>query len=100
MNTQDKTGMRLAFLNLRHHPARLTPEEAGWLLGFSADEIAILGSKTLLKTLGKPSPLARKWYSLTVVTAAANDASWLNKATITVAEHWRIRNQKNLITKS
>jgi hypothetical protein len=92
MNTQDKTGMRLAFLNLRHHPARLTPEEAGWLLGFSADEIAVLGINGLLKPLGKPGPLARKWYAHVVVAAAGVDAAWMTKATETVAVHWRAKN--------
>ena len=92
MNTPDKTGMRQDFLNLRLHPARLSPEEAGWLLGFSADEIAVLGVKGLLKTLGKPGPLARKWYARKVVMSAAENVIWMSKATETVAAHWRAKN--------
>lgn len=92
--------MRLAFLNLRQHPARLTSEEAGWLLGFSADEIAVLGIKGLLKTLGKPGPLARKWYARVTVLAAAGDAAWLTKATETVAAHWRTKNHGTPVRKT
>jgi hypothetical protein len=42
------------FLNLKNHSARVTAEEAGWILGFSAHEIPILMAEGLLKPLGHP----------------------------------------------
>lgn len=42
------------FLYLMMAPARLTVEEAAWLLGFSPHEIPILVAKGLLKPLGCP----------------------------------------------
>jgi spermidine/putrescine transport system permease protein len=50
-------------LSLRHLPARLNAEEAGWLLGFTKEEITILVAKKILKPLGNPSINGRKSFS-------------------------------------
>ena len=50
-------------LSLRHLPARLNAEEAGWLLGFTMEEITILVAKKILKPLGNPSINGRKSFS-------------------------------------
>lgn len=92
----NKSQERCLFLNLRRLPARLTAEEAGWLLGFAPEEIAILTSKGLLTPLGKPVQNARKWHASATILALANDQLWLNKATSTIASHWRNRNAKSL----
>ncbi len=76
-------------------PARLTSEEAGWLLGFAPEELAILIAKGLLTPLGKPVQNARKWHASATILALANDQSWLNKATTSIADHWRTRNAKS-----
>ena len=55
-----KAEERWKLLSLRHLPARLNAEEAGWLLGFTKEEITILMAKKLLKPLGNPSVLREK----------------------------------------
>jgi len=91
----NKSQDRYHFLNLRRLPARLTAEEAGWLLGFAPEELAILTPKGLLTPLGKPVQNARKWHAATTILALANDQAWLNKATNMIALHWRARNTKH-----
>ncbi len=50
-------------LSLRHLRARLNAEEAGWLLGFTKEEITILVAKKILKPLGNPSINGRESFS-------------------------------------
>ena len=83
-----------SILNLAHWPARLTSEEAGWVLGFASHDIPILVKARLLKPLGSPTPNAPKYFSSVYVEGLAKDMGWLNKATKKVSEHWKSKNVK------
>jgi hypothetical protein len=81
-------------LNLAHWPARLTSEEAGWVLGFASHDIPILVKAQLLKPLGSPTPNAPKYFSVVYVEGLAKDITWLNRATKVVSKHWKSKNHK------
>jgi hypothetical protein len=51
------------FLNMKSHSARVTAEEAGWILGFSQQEIPILVAEGLLKPLGHPARNGTKYFA-------------------------------------
>jgi hypothetical protein len=78
-------------------PARLTVEQAGWVLGCQPHDVPILVSSRLLKPLGNPSPNGIKFFATADVLELVKDRSWLAKMTSTVNQHWHKKNarQKN-----
>jgi hypothetical protein len=88
-----KAEERWRLLNLRHIPARLNAEEAGWLLGFNLDEVGILIHHRILKPLGNPAQNGRKVFSRLTLQRFADDPEWLEKATKTVIQHWKNKNR-------
>ena len=82
------------FLNLMMAPARLTVEEAAWLLGFSPHEIPILVAKGLLKPLGRPPANGPKYFATTTVAELRKNAKWLTRASDVIVEHWRFKNTR------
>lgn len=73
-------------------PARLTAEEAAWVLGCQHHDIPILVVARLLKPLGTPAPNAVKYFAAVDVLANAKDRVWLTKATHTIGRHWQSKN--------
>jgi hypothetical protein len=78
-------------------PARLTVEQAAWMLGCQAHDMPILVAARLLKPLGNPAPNGIKFFATADVLELAKDRSWLAKVTNTVNQHWHKKNarQKN-----
>jgi hypothetical protein len=62
MNSQ-----RLQFLSLQNLPARLTAEEASWLLGFNSHDIPVLVAAGFLKPLGQPAQNAVKYFAAVTI---------------------------------
>ena len=85
---------RTQFLNLRHLPARLTPEETAWLLNIQPTNIPWLVEARLLKPLGRPSRTSIKYFALVTVQACAADPKWLSSATEVIQEGWREKNRR------
>jgi hypothetical protein len=77
-----------------YFPARLRPEHVAEILGFAPPDIPILVSKRHLKPLGKPMPNATKFFSRTDVLAKSVDDLWLARATQTIYDHWKGKNQR------
>ena len=61
------------FLCVLQTPARLTPEQAAWYLGFQPHDIAVLVQTGLLKPLGSPPPNAMKHFAATVLEEFRQD---------------------------
>jgi hypothetical protein len=78
-------------------PARLTAEQAAWVLNCQAHDVPVLIFARLLKPLGSPLPNSVKYFATTEVLELAKDRTWLAKATNAVSQHWK---QKNLRKKS
>jgi hypothetical protein len=85
---------RLEFLNLRNLPARLSAEEAAWLLGFSPHDLPVLVSTGLLKPLGQPVPNAVKYFATVTVFELKQDVQWQFRATKAIMQYWRHKNQR------
>lgn len=74
-------------------PARLTAEQAAWVLNCQAHDVPVLVASRLLKPLGNPQPNSVKYFSTLEVLELTKDRAWLAKVTNTVSQHWKQKNQ-------
>jgi hypothetical protein len=75
-------------------PARLTAEQAAWVLNCQAHDVPVLVSTRLLKPLGNPQPNSVKYFATVEILEFAKDRAWLSKATNAVSQHWKYKNQQ------
>jgi hypothetical protein len=75
-------------------PARLTVEQAAWVLGCQPHDIPALVSARLLRPLGNPPPNGIKFFATADVLELTKDRSWLAKITNTVNQHWHRQNAR------
>jgi hypothetical protein len=73
-------------------PARLTAEQAAWVLNCQAHDVPILVGARLLKPLGNPPPNSVKYFSAIEVLEQAKDRTWLAKVTNALNQHWQRKN--------
>ena len=74
-------------------PARLTAEEAAWVLNYQPHDVPVLVVARLLKPLGNPQPNSVKYFATGEVLELAEDRNWLAKVTNAVSQHWQAKNQ-------
>lgn len=75
-------------------PARLTAEQAAWVLNCQVHDVPVLIVARLLKPLGNPQPNSVKYFATTELLEHAKDRAWLAKVTSAVSQHWKQKNQK------
>ena len=75
-------------------PARLTAEQAGWVLNCQPHDIPALIAARLLKPLGNPSQNSTKYFATADVLELTKDRSWLVKVSNTICQHWQKQNAK------
>jgi hypothetical protein len=75
-------------------PARLTVEQAAWVLGCQPHDMPILIASRLLKPLGNPPQNGIKHFSTAEVTELAKDRVWLVKMTQVISQHWHKKNER------
>ena len=75
-------------------PARLTAEQAGWVLNCQPHDIPALVNARLLKPLGNPSPNSTKYFATADVLEMLKDRGWLVKVSNTICQHWQKQNVK------
>ena len=75
-------------------PARLTAEQAGWVLNCQPHDIPALVTSRLLKPLGTPPPNGIKFFCTADVLELLKDRSWLTKVTNTINQHWQRQNAR------
>lgn len=86
---------QLRFLSLLGQlPARLTAEQAGWVLNCQPHDIPALVNARLLKPLGNPAQNGTKYFATGDVLETAKDRSWLAKVTNTISQHWQRQNTR------
>lgn len=73
-------------------PARLTAEQAAWVLNCQLHDVPVLVAARLLKPLGSPQPNSVKYFSALEVLDLSKDRAWLVKMTNAVSHHWRTKN--------
>ena len=75
-------------------PARLTAEQAAWVLNCQAHDVPILVMARLLKSLGNPQPSSVKYFATVEVLELAKDRAWLGKVTNALSHYWKQKNQR------
>ena len=73
-------------------PARLTAEQAAWVLNCQAHDVPILVGARLLKPLGNPPPNSVKFFAANDLLEQAKDRTWLAKVTNALNQHWQNKN--------
>jgi len=73
-------------------PARLTAEQAAWVINCQSHDIPTLVNARLLKPLGNPTPCGVKYFAASELLALADDRTWLAKTTNAINLHWQRRN--------
>ena len=79
---------------LNQVPARLTAEQAAWVLNCQPHDVPILVSARLLKPLGNPPPNSVKFYAASELLELVKDRAWLVKVTNAVNQHWHKQNAR------
>ena len=75
-------------------PARLTVEQAAWVLNCQAHDVPVLVASRLLKPLGNPPPNGIKFFATADVLELAKDRNWLVRATNAISQHWHGKNAR------
>ena len=73
-------------------PARLTAEQAAWVLNCQSHDVPILVAARLLTPLGNPRPNAIKFFATTELLELTKDKAWLVKVTNAINQHWQKNN--------
>jgi hypothetical protein len=75
-------------------PARLTAEQAAWVLNCQPHDVPILVVARLLKPLGNPPSHCVKFFAASELLEQVQDRTWLAKVTNAVNQHWQRKNAK------
>lgn len=73
-------------------PARLTAEQAAWVLNCQIHDVPILVAARLLKPLGNPRANGIKFFATAELLELTKDKTWLIKVTNAVNQHWQKNN--------
>jgi hypothetical protein len=73
-------------------PARLTAEQAAWVINCQPHDIPTLVNARLLKPLGNPTSWGVKYFAAPELLALADDRAWLAKATNAINQYWQRKN--------
>jgi hypothetical protein len=79
-------------------PARLTAEQAAWLLNCQAHDIPALVAARLIKPLGNPPQNGTKFFATADLLEASKDRHWLARMSATIYQHWRNKNARETKT--
>jgi len=82
-------------------PARLSSEQAAWVINCQPHDMPILVAARLLKPLGNPAANGIKFFSAAELLESAKDKAWLVKVTNAINHHWQRNNagKKNPLAK-
>ena len=73
-------------------PARLTAEQAAWVLNCQPHDVPALVATRLLKPLGNPPPNGIKFFATADILELSKDRNWLVRVTSTINLHWHQKN--------
>ena len=73
-------------------PARLSAEQAAWVLNCQPHDIPPLIAARLLKPLGNPAANSFKYFATADLLEQMQDRNWLVRVTNTIYTHWQGRN--------
>jgi hypothetical protein len=73
-------------------PARLTAEQAAWILNCQVHDVPALVAARLLKPLGNPPANGIKYFATADVLEQIKDRNWLVRVSATICQHWHKKN--------
>src|SRR5580692_8470967 len=74
-------------------PARLTAEQAAWVINCQPHDVPVLVvAARLLKPLGNPPANSVKFFAALEVLEQVKDRNWLAKVTNALNQHWQKKN--------
>jgi hypothetical protein len=76
-------------------PARLTAEQAAWVLNCQPHDVPALVAAKLLKPLGNPAANSIKFFATSDVLESSKDRNWLVRVSTTIYQHWHRKNTGN-----
>jgi len=82
------------FLSVRQLPARLTAEQAAWMLNCQPHDIPPLVAAKLLKPLGNPPANGIKYFATADLLEDIKDRHWLVRVSATICQHWQKKNAR------
>lgn len=75
-------------------PARLTAEQAAWVLNCQPHDIPALMAAKLLKPLGNPAQNSVKFFATADLLELTKDRHWLARVSTTIYQHWHKKNSR------
>jgi hypothetical protein len=75
-------------------PARLTAEQAAWVLNCQPHDIPPLVAAKLLRPLGNPPANGIKFFATADLLEAVKDRNWLVRMSATIYQHWHKKNTR------
>ncbi len=75
-------------------PARLTAEQAAWVLNCQPHDVPVLVAARLLKPLGNPLPNTVKYFAAADLLEQMRERNWLARVTTTISQHWQKKNDR------
>ena len=82
-------------------PARLTAEQAAWVLNCQPHDLPALVAANLLKPLGNPPANGIKFFATADLLEQIKDRNWLVRVSATIYQHWHTKNaRKHLAVRS
>jgi len=79
---------------LRQLPARLTAEQAAWVLNCQPHDIPVLVVAKLLKPLANPAHNSIKFFATADLLEQITDRNWLTRVTAAINQYWRGKNAR------
>jgi hypothetical protein len=81
-------------------PARLTAEQAAWVLNCQPHDVPALVAARLLKPLGNPAANSIKFFATADLLELVKDRNWLVRVSNAIYQHWHKKNcaNKNRLT--
>jgi len=76
-------------------PARLTAEQAAWVLNCQPHDIPALVTAKLLKPLGNPPANGIKYFATADLLENIKDRNWLVRKSATIYQHWHAKNTRS-----
>ena len=73
-------------------PARLTTEQAAWVINCQAHDIPSLVAAKLIKPLGNPPANGIKFFATSDLLELTKDRNWLPRVSATIYQHWHKKN--------
>src|ERR1035437_9095221 len=79
-------------------PARLTAEQAAWVLNCQPHDVPALVAAKLLKPLGNPPANGIKFFATADLLELVKDRNWLGRVSATIYQHWQHKNARKKST--